>query len=809
MPRLPIKHLSSGATIGDVLSWNGTSWVSAPAPVGFTAGGDLSGSATNQTVQGLQGALFANTTTSPGLSAVHVTEATFPFVDSIGCVSDGTYLWVCDSSTPYVFKVDPSNWFAPIVRINLNISAVPSTPNPSNLFLSGNYIICTAGLLVFMIDWTLDTLVAYINLGVIGGGTQQACIDGNNNLWTSSPSGVQRFSVSAALLAFPNAYSTSVGVALSAGQATSLVIGPDSLVWAGRDADIYQINPANDSVISHTESGMFHEYLFSAVGFIWVSQYGNANNNILRYDPGTFPGAAPTQIAINPLAEFPGWMTEYNGILYVADNDIARVYTINTAGPTYTGFVSNGSATEWINQITPLTVGATTTIWMGITQGVDGFAPYIVGGSAISATVTAFSGGNRVRWETPTVKPLANTFYLDGGTTTPLDSQTGSIGQPFGFLHKALPGIGSVSYPGPTLLIAPGDYTFESKVYWMSPGNPPAALNLKGLGTESNLPALPDIQALSGNLNLERLYMSGTVQGGSYVTMTSVSVGTAIASYIIAKNSTFQGSLYVEGGSFQGCTFANSTLYTTLILGNDVQATVDTTTNNTLRVRSILLDAYTSVVVTSGATTSKATIVSDLTAPLAAIGLNVSLNPYNQIVFQSSTGHIEVDTVLNGSTLNTAIDLTDGVYGPATVKMDSKSYGSFRETSGIYRGIIALDEGKSNAQFRQSYVIGTGAAWVNLIVLDSPLADEAMMEVDWCIYGKLGAEESLLRREHSLIQRLNGVTTVLTSTTELISPNAVSNTRIIVSGDFIAIQLQQDSVKNWNAKAEATWLTQT
>ena len=250
-------------------------------------------------------------------------------------------------------------------------------------------------------------------------------------------------------------------------------------------------------------------------------------------------------------------------------------------------------------------------------------------------------------------------------------------------------------------------------------------------------------------------------------------------------------------------------LCTRHILGNDVQATVDTTTNNTLRIRSVLLEAYTSVVVTSGATTSKATIVSDLTAPLAAIGLNVSLNPYNQIVFQSSTGYIEVDTVLNGSTLNTAIDLTDGVYGPAVIKMDSKSYGSFRETSGIYRGIIILDDGRSNAQFRQSYAIGTGAAWANLIVLDSSLADEAMMEVDWRIYGKLGAEESLLRKEHSLIQRLSGVTTVLTSTTELISPNAVSNTRIVVSGNLIAIQLQQDSVKDWNAKAEATWFTQT
>lgn len=50
----PVTTISPGAS-GNVLTSNGTAWVSAAAPSGFTAGNDLSGSSTSQTVIGLQG----------------------------------------------------------------------------------------------------------------------------------------------------------------------------------------------------------------------------------------------------------------------------------------------------------------------------------------------------------------------------------------------------------------------------------------------------------------------------------------------------------------------------------------------------------------------------------------------------------------------------------------------------------------------------------------------------------------------------------------------------------------------------------
>lgn len=46
---------SIAPTTGQVLEWNGTSWIPSNPPSGFTAGGDLTGSSTSQTVVGLRG----------------------------------------------------------------------------------------------------------------------------------------------------------------------------------------------------------------------------------------------------------------------------------------------------------------------------------------------------------------------------------------------------------------------------------------------------------------------------------------------------------------------------------------------------------------------------------------------------------------------------------------------------------------------------------------------------------------------------------------------------------------------------------
>lgn len=803
MPRIPLKHLAPGTNIGDVVTWNGSLWSSAPAPSGFTASGDLSGTASSQVVQGLQNVPFLNTANAPGLTAVNINEPTTPFVSPTGCVSDGTYLWICDSSTPYVYKVDPSNWYAPVLRINLQAQLDPapiSPPTPNYLFLSGGYLICLASPGLFLIDPLQGVLVGYLELE----GSNYACIDTNGNLWASDALGVQHVSVSSILAVFPSAGPIGTPVDLGGNPASSVIIGPDDMVWAGVGENLYMVNPADDTVTSYTLSGAVHEHLFSAVGYIWVTQYGNVNNNnLLRYDPNNFPINAPDEITLEASAEYPSWMVEFNGILYIADNDIGRLYIVDTTGPTYTGFVSNGTE-EWLNQITYFP-DPSDSIWMGVSEGREGYCSYTIGNPSIADPIVSFSGGRRVRWEEPTVAPLSNVLYVDGGTGAVIERQTGSIAHPFESLSKAInTAAGSIPYPGPTLLVTPGDYSLDNYLYWASPGNPPASVCIRGLSVDKEATLVPGIQVLSGNITLENVYVTGQVRTDSYAYLNNVSqVANISAGFTIAKDTLFQYDVFTNGGLFNNCNFDGNTIYA-LELSSNSLLTVDTTSNNTFRVRAYPSDAYTEVVVTSGAETSKEVIASELSAALSVIGIDVSLNTAHQIVLRSLTGRIDVDTIANGSTLNIALSITEGTYGPANIRMDSSSYGTLR-TFGTYRGTIGLDNWKNFVAFRRLHLIGTGSAWHTLVVIDVPSSDTDMLVIDWTVYAKDGTTESLIHKCHSVAQRLGGVTTIADSLTELITPNAVGVTQIVASGDYIEIQIQQDLVKDWNAKAEVYW----
>ena len=57
---------STAPNTNDVLTWSGSSWAPSPAPSGFSAAGDLSGTPTNQRVVGLQGIRLDNTTPNVG-----------------------------------------------------------------------------------------------------------------------------------------------------------------------------------------------------------------------------------------------------------------------------------------------------------------------------------------------------------------------------------------------------------------------------------------------------------------------------------------------------------------------------------------------------------------------------------------------------------------------------------------------------------------------------------------------------------------------------------------------------------------------
>lgn len=97
--------------------------------------------------------------------------------------------------------------------------------------------------------------------------------------------------------------------------------------------------------------------------------------------------------------------------------------------------------------------------------------------------------------------------------------------------------------------------------------------------------------------------------------------------------------------------------------GTDTAATVDTSSNDTLRIRRGASDAYVVVTVTSGATTAKTVIANDLNLAFLNQGLPfvASVGASNELIIKSKapntgpSGRLQIDTVANGSTLSTAV----------------------------------------------------------------------------------------------------------------------------------------------------------
>lgn len=105
--------------------------------------------------------------------------------------------------------------------------------------------------------------------------------------------------------------------------------------------------------------------------------------------------------------------------------------------------------------------------------------------------------------------------------------------------------------------------------------------------------------------------------------------------------------------------------------GSNTSATVDTTANNTLRIRARPHTSYFVFTVTAGATTAKTTIRDDLNAKFALNGLplTASIVGTNQLQITSSdtSGFVQIDTVANGSTLSTPTGLPATSPGTSTL----------------------------------------------------------------------------------------------------------------------------------------------
>lgn len=104
-------------------------------------------------------------------------------------------------------------------------------------------------------------------------------------------------------------------------------------------------------------------------------------------------------------------------------------------------------------------------------------------------------------------------------------------------------------------------------------------------------------------------------------------------------------------------------------VGSDTNATVDTSTNDTLRIRQSATEAYSVITVSAGASTAKTLIRNELNAGFKNnnLGFVASVVGTNQIQIDSVAPNsgpsavLDIDTIANGSLLSTPLGFTDGV----------------------------------------------------------------------------------------------------------------------------------------------------
>ena len=299
--------------------------------------------------------------------------------------------------------------------------------------------------------------------------------------------------------------------------------------------------------------------------------------------------------------------------------------------------------------------------------------------------------GGKLQLESITPLPLSNVRYLDKGTLIPQAKQNGSVNYPYSTIPQATSAVGALNYASPTLYVTPGYYTGTFR--WLPTGSPLASLKLQGLSPDPSATSLPFIIVSGGSNNT---IDSVTLRSGINTTLATtlkntVLGGTFKGAGLQAQNSQFNSTIYGIGLYFTNCTFQTGvSLFTAYLEGSNSDLEVDTTTNNTLRIRVTSTSAFTVITVTSGASTSKSQIVSDLSAVVTSMGLSVESTSSNQIRIWGSTGYIEVDTLVNGSTLNTVIEWTALSVVGSTVQMDSISYWNFKSSSCVYGGSITL-----------------------------------------------------------------------------------------------------------------------
>lgn len=328
VPRVVPGDVSKVLTVtNDTLGHQAAAWAPGGGGGGFTAGGDLTGTSTNQTVSKIRGVPSPDPGPIAVGDSIKVVASGSPlWAGAVDVLFDGTYLWVADGDTSgsnnvpdpltrfirvldpttspptLVDSIDLSSW-APfqIVR-KLRLSSDSTKVYASIKGWKGGSPGSPAGR-VLIIDKTTRTVVgnAEMTTGMIGGdstwwatGARDAIDDGAGSLFAinsnqSTQGIVEKFSI-AACLSNGTSPTSSTASAPVLDHAEELCFGAGFLWTSGAEYSqvITRINPSSLSMSTYTYGGSgFPWGMTFAFGALWC---GNAGGSILRFDPAAFPG---------------------------------------------------------------------------------------------------------------------------------------------------------------------------------------------------------------------------------------------------------------------------------------------------------------------------------------------------------------------------------------------------------------------------------------------------------------------------------------------------------------------------------------
>jgi len=160
------------------------------------------------------------------------------------------------------------------------------------------------------------------------------------------------------------------------------------------------------------------------------------------------------------------------------------------------------------------------------------------------------------------------------------------------------------------------------------------------------------------------------------------------------------------------------------VVGTNTFSFADTSVNDALRVRDNPSSPFTAITVTSGPTTPKTTVRDNLNASFTShsLHLTASIVGVNQIEITGTTGYVEVDSVANGSTLNTAVGFSSAgqASGASAVLIPERLTGD----------PITVNDG-THSYTTTDYTLNTA---YTLVQLNFPLASATAVSVTYRAY---------------------------------------------------------------------------